>query len=65
MVRQRYAPKKRIKKTLEKELNEIQISNILDKEFKVMIVKMLTGLEKRMEKFSETFNKEIENIKKK
>ena len=35
-----------------------------DKEFKVMIIKIFTGLEKRMEDFSETFNKEVENIKK-
>ena len=31
-------------KTLEKELNEVGISNLLNKEFKVMIVKMLTEL---------------------
>ena len=31
------------------------------KEFKVMIEKLLTGPEKRMEKLSETFHKELEN----
>ena len=35
-------------KTLEKELNEIEISNFLYKEFKVMIIKTLTKL-KRIE----------------
>ena len=34
-----------------------------DKEFKVMIIKILTELERRMKELSETFNKEIENIK--
>ena len=35
-----------------------------DKLFKVIIVNIFTRLEKRMEELSETFNKEIENIKK-
>lgn len=37
---------------------------MLDKDFKVVNIKMLTGLERRVEEFSEAFNKEIENIKK-
>ena len=32
-----------------------------DREFKVMVIKMLSGLEKRVEDLSETFNKETEN----
>lgn len=36
-----------------------------DKDFKVMIVKMLTRLERRVEELNENFNKEIENTKKK
>lgn len=39
-------------------------SNLTDKVFKVMIVKMLTGFEKRVEELSEKFNKGIENTKK-
>ena len=34
-------------KTTAKELTEMEISNMLGKEFKVIIIKMLTGLEKR------------------
>ena len=34
-----------------------------DREFKVMVIKALIGLEKRVGDISETFNKEIENIK--
>ena len=36
---------------------------MLDKEFKAMVIKIFTALEKRIEDLSETFNKEIENIK--
>jgi len=35
---------------------------MLDEEFKIMVRKMLTGLEKRVEDLSDTLNKEIENI---
>ena len=35
-----------------------------DNEFKVMVITMLTGPEKRGEELSEDFNKEIENTKK-
>ena len=38
----------------------MEISNMPDKEFKVMNIKMVTGLERRVEKSSEAFNKEIE-----
>ena len=35
-----------------------------NKEFKAMIIKMLTRLEKRVKELSEAFNQEMENIKK-
>ena len=38
---------------------------MLDKEFKIMVIKMLTGLERRVYEFCENFNKEIENTQKK
>ena len=44
----------------------MEISNPLDKEFKVMIIKMLKELRKRMDEHSEKLevsNKELENIK--
>ena len=34
-----------------------------DKKFQVMILKILTGLEKRVEELNESFDKEIENVK--
>ena len=35
-----------------------------NREFKVMVIKILTGLKKRVENVSETLNKDIESIKK-
>ena len=35
-------------KTSEKELNEMEVSNLPDEEFKVMVIKLLTELERRM-----------------
>ena len=50
-------------KTSEKELNKIEISNLPNKEFKIMIIKMFTKLGRKMDEHSENFNKELENIK--
>ena len=36
-------------KTLEKQLNEVEVSNLPEKEFRIMIVKMIQDLGKRME----------------
>ena len=44
-------------KTSEKQLNKMEISNQPDKEFEVMVRKMLTEL-RRMDEYSEIFNKE-------
>ena len=40
----------------------MEIRNVPDREFKIIIIKMLTELVKRMDKH---FNKEMENIRKK
>lgn len=53
--------KNKTKKISEKLLNETDISNLTDKEFKVIVLKVLTEFrEKMMNKHSENFNKEIE-----
>ena len=36
-------------KTLEKQLNKVEISNLPEKGFRIMIVKMIKDLRKRME----------------
>ena len=43
----------------------MEVSNLPDKEFKLMVLKMFTKFEKRVEELSKNFNKEIQNIKKK
>ena len=56
-------------KTPEKQLNEMEIGNIPEKEFRIMIVKMIQDLGKRMEakikKMQEMFNKDLEELKNK
>ena len=37
------------------ELNEMEIRNIPDKEFKIMVIKVLIRLEKRVEELTENF----------
>ena len=51
-------------KTSEKELKEVEISNLTGKKLKVIVTKVLTELRRRMDEHSENFNKEIKNIRK-
>ena len=55
-------------KTPEKQLNEVEIGNLPEKEFRIMIVKMIQDLGKRMEakieKMQEMF-KDLEELKNK
>ena len=50
-------------KTPEKQLNEVELSNLPEKEFRIMIVKMIQDLWKRMEakveKMQEVFTKDL------
>ena len=39
----------------------MEISKLPDKEFKIMVIKMLTRLGRRMDEHNENFNKEAEN----
>ena len=45
--------------------NEEEIGRLPEKEFRVMIVKMIQNLGNRMEKIQETFNKDLEKLKSK
>ena len=53
------------------QINEEELSNLPEREFRIMIVKMLQRFESRMEKMEEAFNtvntiiKDIEEIKNK
>ena len=48
---------------LQKGLDEIDICNLPDKEFKVMVTKMVTKLRRIMDEYSEKFSKKTENIR--
>ena len=56
-------------KTPEKQPNEVEIGNLPEKEFRIMIVKMIQDLGKTMEakieKRQEMFNKDLEELKNK
>ena len=56
-------------KTPEKQLSEVEIGNLPEKEFRIMIVKMIQDLEKRIEakikKMQEMFTKDLEELKNK
>ena len=56
-------------KTPEKRLNEMERGNLPEKEFRIMIVKMIQDLRKRteakIEKMQEIYNKDLEELKNK
>ena len=56
-------------KILQDQINEEEIGNLPEKEFRVMIVKMIQNLRNRMEarieKIQEMFNKDLEELKNK
>ena len=56
-------------KTSEKHLNEVEIGNLPEKEFRRMILKMIQDLGKRMEakieKKEEMFTKDLQELKNK
>ena len=61
--------KKEHDKNPQEQLSEVEIGNLPEKEFRVMIVKMIQDLGKRMEaqseKIQEMFNKDLEDRKNK
>ena len=64
MKRQRVMSQmKRQDKTPEKQLNEVEIGNLPEKEFRIMMVKMIQDL--RTGKMQEMFTKDLEELKNK
>ena len=49
----------------EVQINEEEIGKLPEKEFRIMIVKMIKNLENKMEKMQESINKDLEESKKK
>ena len=51
-------------KTPENTTNEIEINNLPDKEFKTLVIRMLTEWGERIDEHSENFNRKLEHMKK-
>ena len=49
----------------EVQINEEEIGKLPEKEFRIMIVKVIKNLENKMEKMQESINKDLEESKKK
>jgi len=49
----------------EVQINEEEIGKLPEKEFRIMIVKMIKNLEDKMEKMHESINKDLEEVKNK
>ena len=49
----------------EAQINEEEIGKLPEKEFRIMIVKMIKHLEHKMEKMQESINKDLEELKNK
>ena len=56
--------KEQIRNT-EVQINEEEIGKLHEKEFRIMIVKMIKNLENRMEKMQESISKDLEELKNK
>ena len=49
----------------EVQINEKEIGKLPEKEFRIMIVKMIKNLENKMENMQESINKDLEDLKNK
>ena len=56
--------KEQIRNT-EVKINEKEIGKLPEKEFRIMIIKMIKNLENKMEKRQESINKDLEELKNK
>ena len=56
--------KEKIRNT-EVQINEEEIGKLPEKEFRIMIVKVIENLENKMEKMQESINKDLEELKNK
>ena len=52
-------------RSTEVQVNEEEIDKIPEKEFRIMIAKMIKNLENKMEKMQESFNIDLEELKNK
>lgn len=59
-----FQPQQSKDKTPETEVNETEISDLPDKVFKIISIKMFTHIRRTMHKLRGNFNKDRENIRK-
>ena len=57
MKKQEYIPKKERGKTPESDLNEMEISDLSDKGFKIIVIKMFSMVRRIMHEQSENFRR--------
>ena len=66
MKRQRNTAQMKEKtRNIEVKINEEEIGKLPEKEFRIMIVKMIENLENKVEKLQESINKDLEELKNK
>ena len=66
MKRQRNTAQMKEKtRNIEVQINKEEICKLPEKEFRIMIVKMIRNVENKMEKMQESINKDIEELKNK
>ena len=66
MKRQRNTTQKKEQtRNTEVQINEEKIGKLPEKEFRIMIVKMIKNLENKMEEMQESINKDLEELKNK
>ena len=66
MKRQRNTTKmKEQTRNTEVQINEEETAKLPEKEFRIMIIKMIKNLENKMEKMQESINKNLEELKNK
>ena len=66
MKRQRNTTKKKEQtRNTEVQINEEETAKLPEKEFRIMIIKMIKNLENKIEKMQESINKNLEELKNK
>ena len=58
----KHVPNERAEKNLERELNKMETSNLLDAEFKTLITRMLNELRGKQQRAVRNIDMELENI---
>ena len=56
------AQMKKQTRNIEVQINEEEIGKLPEKEFRIMIIKMIKNLENKMEKMQESINKDLEEL---